>query len=242
MESTLPSKSVLILQLRRWFVLSAGKSFNLYQEYPIVDATKSTTLTLSKQAEQYRYVKRIMDLVLSLVGIVLAIPIIVVFALLIVIETPGSPFYIQERVGKQGSRFLIIKLRSMRKDAEKDGAKWAEVNDNRVTKVGAFIRKTRIDELPQLLSVLKGDMSIVGPRPERPVFVEQFNKEIQGFENRLLVKPGLTGLAQVCGGYDISPQEKLKYDLDYIQNLSFVLEVKILLKTIKVVFTGEGAR
>jgi len=183
-----------------------------------------------------------MDLVLSLVGIVLAIPIIVVFALLIVIETPGSPFYIQERVGKQGSRFLIIKLRSMRKDAEKDGAKWAEVNDNRVTKVGAFIRKTRIDELPQLLSVLKGDMSIVGPRPERPVFVEQFNKEIQGFENRLLVKPGLTGLAQVCGGYDISPQEKLKYDLDYIQNLSFVLEVKILLKTIKVVFTGEGAR
>jgi len=242
LESTLPSKSVLILQLRRWFVLSAGKSFNLYQEYPIVDATKSTTLTLSKQAEQYRYVKRIMDLVLSLVGIVLAIPIIVVFALLIVIETPGSPFYIQERVGKQGSRFLIIKLRSMRKDAEKDGAKWAEVNDNRVTKVGAFIRKTRIDELPQLLSVLKGDMSIVGPRPERPVFVEQFNKEIQGFENRLLVKPGLTGLAQVCGGYDISPQEKLKYDLDYIQNLSFVLEVKILLKTIKVVFTGEGAR
>jgi lipopolysaccharide/colanic/teichoic acid biosynthesis glycosyltransferase len=179
---------------------------------------------------------------LSLVGIVIAIPIIAVFAILIVIETPGSPFYIQERVGKNGARFFIMKLRSMKKDAEKDGAKWAEVNDNRVTKVGAVIRKTRIDELPQLLSVLKGDMSIVGPRPERPVFVEQFNKEIQGFENRLLVKPGLTGLAQVCGGYDISPQEKLKYDLDYIQNLSFVLEVKILLKTIKVIFTGEGAR
>jgi lipopolysaccharide/colanic/teichoic acid biosynthesis glycosyltransferase len=242
LESTLPLKSVLILQLRRWFVLSAGKSFNLYQDYPIVDATKSTTLTLSKQAEQYRYFKRIMDLILSLLGIIVAIPIIVVFAILIVIETPGSPIYIQERVGKNGSRFLIMKLRSMKKDAEKDGAKWAEVNDNRVTKVGAIIRKTRIDELPQLLSVLKGDMSIIGPRPERPIFAEQFNKEIQGFENRLLVKPGLTGLAQVCGGYDISPQEKLKYDLDYIQNLSFVLEVKILLKTVKVIFTGEGAR
>ncbi|MGM0902927.1 MAG: sugar transferase [Bacillota bacterium] len=222
--------------------MSAGKSYNLYQDYPITNATKSTTLTLSKQAEQYRYFKRVMDLVLSLVGIIIAIPIIVVFAILIVIETPGSPFYIQERVGKNGSRFLIIKLRSMKKDAEKDGAKWAEVNDTRVTKVGAIIRKTRIDELPQLLSVLKGDMSIVGPRPERPMFAEQFNKEIQGFENRLLVKPGLTGLAQVCGGYDISPQEKLKYDLDYIQNLSFVLEVKILLKTIKVILTGEGAR
>jgi len=242
LESILPSNSILILQPRRWFVLSAGKSFNLYQGYPIVDATKSTTPTLSKQAEQYRYVKRVMDIVLSLVGIVLAVPIIVVFAILIVIETPGSPFYVQERVGKAGRRFHIIKLRSMKQDAEKNGAKWAAVNDCRVTRVGAIIRKTRIDELPQLLSVLKGDMSMIGPRPERPIFVEQFNREIQGFEHRLLVKPGLTGLAQVCGGYDISPEEKLKYDLEYIQTLSFKLELKILLKTIKVVVTGEGAR
>lgn len=130
----------------------------------------------------------------------------------------------------------------MRQDAEKGGAKWAEVNDSRVTRVGAFIRKTRIDELPQFISVLKGDMSIIGPRPERPMFTEQFDKEIQGFKNRLLVKPGLTGLAQVSGGYDITPAEKLKYDLRYIENLSFLLEVKILLKTVKVVLTGEGAR
>lgn len=173
---------------------------------------------------------------------ILALPLILVFAILVMLETPGSPFYIQERVGKNGKHFNIIKLRSMRADAEKDGAKWAEVNDSRVTKVGAFIRKTRIDELPQLLSVLKGDMSLIGPRPERPMFTAQFNKEIKGFEYRLLVKPGLTGLAQVSGGYDISPKEKLHYDLEYIKNLNFALELKILIKTFKVVLTGEGAR
>jgi len=183
-----------------------------------------------------------MDLLLSCIGLLFAAPIILVFACLIVIETPGSPFYVQERVGKNGVCFRIVKLRSMRQDAEKGGAKWAEVNDSRVTRVGAFIRKTRIDELPQFISVLKGDMSIIGPRPERPMFTEQFDKEIQGFKNRLLVKPGLTGLAQVSGGYDITPAEKLKYDLRYIENLSFLLEVKILLKTVKVVLTGEGAR
>ncbi len=157
-------------------------------------------------------------------------------------ETPGSPFYVQERIGKNGKRFKMVKLRSMTIDAEKEGAKWAEVNDPRITHVGAFIRKTRIDELPQLVNILKGDMSIVGPRPERPFFTAQFNKEIKGFENRLVVKPGLTGLAQVSGGYDISPSEKLKYDLAYIQNLTFSLEVKIILKTFKVILTGEGAR
>jgi lipopolysaccharide/colanic/teichoic acid biosynthesis glycosyltransferase len=183
-----------------------------------------------------------MDLVLASAGLVLALPLIVAFAILIAIETPGSPFYIQERVGKNGRHFTIIKLRSMRSNAELAGAKWAEINDPRITKVGAFIRKTRIDELPQLLSVLKGDMSLIGPRPERPVFTRQFSKEIRGFEKRLVVKPGLTGLAQVNGGYNISPQEKLKYDLEYIQNLTFALELKILLKTCKVVLTGEGAR
>nr|WP_078550813.1 sugar transferase [Litchfieldia alkalitelluris] len=202
----------------------------------------ASNLTLTKNAEQYLLVKRAIDLMLSMIGIILAIPIIVIFAILIVIETPGSPFYVQERVGKNGKFFKIVKLRSMRSDAEKNGAKWAEVNDCRITKVGAIIRKTRIDELPQLVSVLKGDMSMIGPRPERPMFTEIFNKEIVGFKDRLLVKPGLTGLAQVNGGYNISAQEKLYYDLEYIKNLTFTLEVKILLKTFKVVLTGEGAR
>jgi len=202
----------------------------------------SSKLTLSKNVEQYLYLKRAYDIFLATVGLIIALPIVLLFSILIVLETPGSPFYVQERMGKNGKRFMMMKLRSMRMDAEKEGAKWAEVNDPRITKVGAFIRKTRIDELPQLVSVLKGDMSIVGPRPERPFFTAKFNKEIKGFENRLLVKPGLTGLAQVSGGYDMSPREKLQYDLAYIQNLTFSLEVKIIAKTFKVIFTGEGAR
>ncbi|WP_257148627.1 sugar transferase [Bacillus sp. AFS073361] len=192
--------------------------------------------------EHYLYLKRAYDIFLATVGLIIAIPIVLLFSILIVIETPGSPFYVQERLGKNGKRFKLMKLRSMTMDAEREGAKWAEVNDPRITKVGAFIRKTRIDELPQLVSVLKGDMSIVGPRPERPFFTAIFNKEIKGFEKRLLVKPGLTGLAQVSGGYDMSPREKLQYDLVYIQNLTFSLEVKIMVKTFKVIFTGEGAR
>lgn len=219
--------------------MSTERSFNIYQDYSRVQTSK---LSLSKHVEQYLYLKRAYDILLATTGIFFALPIVIIFAILIVFETPGSPFYVQERMGKNGKRFKMVKLRSMRMDAEKGGAKWAEVNDPRITKVGSFIRKTRIDELPQLVSVLKGDMSIIGPRPERPFFTVKFNREIEGFANRLLVKPGLTGLAQVSGGYDISPQEKLQYDLEYIQNLTFSLEVKIILKTIKVIFTGEGAR
>nr|WP_286232236.1 sugar transferase [Neobacillus mesonae] len=202
----------------------------------------ASNIKLSKDVEHYLYVKRAYDLLLAAVGIIITLPIVVLFAILIVMETPGSPFYIQERMGKNGKCFKLIKLRSMRMDAEKEGAKWAEKNDPRITNVGAFIRKTRIDELPQLLSVLKGDMSIIGPRPERPMFTEKFNKEIKGFKNRLLVKPGITGLAQVNGGYEMTPREKLQYDLEYIQNLTFSLELKIIIKTFKVIVTGEGAR
>lgn len=130
----------------------------------------------------------------------------------------------------------------MKDDAEKNGAQWAERDDPRVTKVGKFIRKTRIDELPQLWNVLKGDMSLIGPRPERPMFTAQFNNQIPVFVERLIVKPGLTGWAQVNGGYDITPREKLKYDLYYINNMNLLLDLKIILLTIKVVFTGNGAR
>jgi lipopolysaccharide/colanic/teichoic acid biosynthesis glycosyltransferase len=130
----------------------------------------------------------------------------------------------------------------MCKDAERAGAKWAEARDPRVTRVGRFIRKTRVDELPQFFSVIKGDMSLIGPRPERPMFTEKFDHEIPGFKKRLLVKPGLTGLAQVSGGYDLSPKEKLVYDLAYVRNLSPALELNILLRTVKVLVTGDGAR
>ncbi|KXZ40580.1 exopolysaccharide biosynthesis polyprenyl glycosylphosphotransferase [Alkalithermobacter thermoalcaliphilus JW-YL-7 = DSM 7308] len=190
----------------------------------------------------YDLIKRAIDIVLSTIGIVIGIPIIFIFSILIVLETPGSPIYSQERVGKNGKKFTIYKLRSMYSDAEKNGAKWASKNDPRVTKVGSFIRKTRIDELPQLFNILKGDMSIVGPRPERPVFTYQFNEEIPGFINRLAVKPGLTGWAQVNGGYEMTPKEKLQADMYYIRNRSLMLDIYIILKTVKIIFTGEGAR
>lgn len=136
----------------------------------------------------------------------------------------------------------IIKLRSMMIDAEKNGAQWATKTDSRVTRVGKFIRQTRIDELPQLWNVLKGEMSFVGPRPERDIFIEEFLKTIPDFNDRLQVLPGLTGLAQINGGYDISPEEKFKWDLVYIDNYGFKQDLMILFKTIKVVLTGDGAR
>jgi len=135
----------------------------------------------------------------------------------------------------------MYKLRSMYENAEENGAQWAEEDDPRVTKVGKFIRRTRLDELPQLFNVLKGDMSLVGPRPERPIFTYQFNEQIPGFINRLQVKPGLTGWAQVNGGYKLTPAEKLEYDLYYIENRTIWLDIKIMLKTIMVVLTGKGA-
>ena len=127
-------------------------------------------------------------------------------------------------------------------DAEKNGPQWADKNDVRVTNIGKFIRKTRIDELPQLYNILKGDMAIVGPRPERAVFTYEFEKSIPGFTNRLQVKPGLTGLAQVNGGYDLTPSEKLNLDLRYIEERNFRKDLKIILKTVLVVFTGHGSR
>ncbi|PDM38920.1 exopolysaccharide biosynthesis polyprenyl glycosylphosphotransferase [Parageobacillus toebii] len=190
----------------------------------------------------YPYVKRVLDILLSLLALPIAIPIILIFAVIIKLETPGPAFFLQERVGLHGKYFKVIKLRSMGVNAEKNGAQWATKNDPRVTRVGAFIRKTRIDELPQLFNVLKGDMSLIGPRPERPMFTAQFNEEIPGFIDRLQVKPGITGWAQVNGGYDITPREKLELDRYYIDNMSFWLDLKIILKTIKVCITGDGAR
>lgn len=186
--------------------------------------------------------QRIMDIVLCLIALIIGIPLMVIFGVLIKIEDNGPAVYKQERVGKGGKCFYLYKLRSMRTDAEKFGAQWAEKDDPRITKVGKFIRKTRIDEIPQLFNILKGDMGIIGPRPERPMFTVQFDEEIPGFINRLSVKPGLTGWAQVNGGYEATPAEKLEDDLYYIKNRSFLLDMKIIFKTVGVVLTGHGAR
>ncbi|HBF6187956.1 TPA: sugar transferase [Clostridioides difficile] len=214
------------------------------KSYPGADKEIASEIDYSivKGTVLFDLYQRIMDLVLSIVGLVIGSPLIAIFGILIKIEDKGPITYKQERLGKCGRRFYIYKLRSMRTDAEKFGAQWAEKDDPRITKVGKFIRKTRIDEIPQLFNILKGDMGLIGPRPERPNFTVQFNEEIPGFINRLAIKPGLTGWAQVNGGYEITPEEKLKEDIYYIKNRSILLDFKILFKTVKVVLTGDGAR
>ncbi|EOA3407071.1 exopolysaccharide biosynthesis polyprenyl glycosylphosphotransferase [Enterococcus hirae] len=203
---------------------------------------ESTTKLLNREVGISSLMKRVFDIVFSLIGLMPAIPIILVTSIVIILESPGNPFYLQKRLGLLGKEFKVIKLRSMFLDAEKNGAQWADKNDSRITRVGQFIRKTRIDELPQLVNVLIGDMSIIGPRPERKIFVDEFVKELPNFPKRMEVKPGLTGWAQINGGYDITPEEKLNLDLYYINNKSIMIDVTILLKTIQIVLTGDGAR
>nr|WP_285886621.1 TIGR03013 family XrtA/PEP-CTERM system glycosyltransferase [Hydrogenophaga intermedia] len=190
-------------------------------------------------------VKRVFDIVSALILLVLTLPLMLVTALLVKLESPGPVFYSQERVGLNGRIFKVVKFRSMRNDAEKDGVpRWATAGDSRVTRIGRILRKVRIDELPQLFCVLKGDMSMVGPRPERPYFVDQLVQDIPFYAVRHSVKPGVTGWAQVSYHYGASKEdtvEKLQYDLYYVKNHSLFLDVVVLFETIGVVLTGSGA-
>ncbi len=192
--------------------------------------------------------KRVFDVVVSSVLSVLLLPLMALTALAVYIESgfSGPIIYRQVRVGMNGVDFEILKFRSMSVDAEKNGvAQWAKSNDNRVTKVGSFIRKTRLDELPQLYNVLRGDMSFVGPRPERPQFVSELAKTIEYYEMRHHVKPGITGWAQICYPYGASEddaREKLQYDLYYLKNYSLFLDTTILLQTVQVVLWSKGGR
>ncbi len=188
-------------------------------------------------------VKRIFDLLVGLLGTIISSPLVLVFAVLVKATSAGPAFYKQERVGLMGQSFMVIKLRSMYQDAEaKTGAVWAQKHDSRITSVGRFMRKTRIDELPQFWNVLKGDMSLVGPRPERPMLTEEFSKEFKDFPKRLRIIPGITGYAQINGGYDITPDIKCQLDNYYIEHYSLWFDIKMLCGTIKVVCTGDGAR
>ena len=190
----------------------------------------------------YETIKSSTEFIFCLLLLILAVPICILACIAIYVELRVNPIYTQNRVGLNGRIFKIYKLRSMYIDAEKDGAKWASENDERITKVGRIIRKTRIDELPQLVNILKRDMSFIGPRPERPEFIKEFIKYIPDFNDRLLVKPGITGWAQVNGGYSLTPKEKLELDKYYIQNRGFKLDLLIIVKTIIVIFTRDGAR
>lgn len=196
--------------------------------------------------KRFHEFKRVFDIMASAVGIVAASPIIALTALVIKIVSPGPVFFSQERVGLDGELFKIYKMRTMRIDAEKGtGPVWAQENDPRLIKFGKIIRKAHIDELPQLFNVLRGEMSIVGPRPERPVFVKSLSREISDYPKRINVRPGITGLAQVWHKYDETIQDvrkKVKYDLLYIREMCFMVDLRILMRTVLVSARGKGAR
>ena len=191
-------------------------------------------------------VKRVFDIVFATILIIVSTPVMLITGILILLESGGPILYLQERVGLNGRLFSVVKFRSMRTDAEKDGTpRWATEKDDRVTRVGRVIRKLRIDELPQLISVLAGDMSLVGPRPERAFFVDKLTQEIPYYAVRLSVKPGLTGWAQVRYHYGATMEdsaEKLQYDLYYVKNHTWFLDLVVLFETVGVVLTGKGAQ
>jgi sugar transferase (PEP-CTERM system associated) len=192
------------------------------------------------------HLRRVVNTGFAAVGLVLSMPLMLLTALAVKLESRGPVFYIQERVGKNGRRFKIIKFRSMRVGAEAtSGPVWAEEDDPRVTRVGRIIRKLRFDELPQFVNVLRGDMNFVGPRPERPMFVDQLNTIVPYYSQRHVVKPGLTGWAQIKYPYGASLEdaiEKLRYDLYYIKNQSLLLDAIIMFETVKIVLFGRGGR
>lgn len=198
---------------------------------------------MTKEKKLYLSAKRVIDVMLVLIVLTVTFPLLPLFWAAIKLEDPGSGFFTQNRMGMNGKSFLAIKLRTMRKNAEQNGPQWALPNDPRVTAIGKFLRKTRIDEIPQLLNILRGEMSFVGPRPERPEFVAQLSKNIPFYNERHLVKPGLTGWAQINFPYGSSEEdalEKLQYDLYYIKKRSITLDFAILLKTIRIIFSGSG--
>jgi len=184
-----------------------------------------------------------MNRTVALIGALLSLPIAIITALLVKLDSRGPVLYKQERVGKNGRTFTLMKFRSMRVDAEKDGPVWAKTDDERMTRFGRIIRKIRVDEIPQFWNILRGDMNFIGPRPERPHFVAQLAEEILYYEQRHLVSPGLTGWAQIKYPYGASIEDakkKLEYDLYYIKNQSLSLDAAIMFETIKTILFGRG--
>jgi len=195
---------------------------------------------------RFQEFKRFFDIIVSSIGLIAAAPAIFFTAIIIKIVSPGPVFFKQERVGLNGKIFSMFKLRTMKLDAEKEtGPVWAKEDDPRLIRFGKLIRKLHLDELPQLYNVLNGDMSIVGPRPERPVFVEELSTKIADYPKRLKVKPGITGLAQVAHKYDETIEDvkkKVKFDLLYIRKMCLMVDMRILLRTLIVAASGKGAR
>jgi sugar transferase (PEP-CTERM system associated) len=242
-----PMDQLLACRIRGIPVLDLAGCFERARSEVPLDSLKASWLVYGTGFEQGKVrhvVKRLIDLGGSLVLLAVAAPVMIFAAIAVHLTSPGPILYRQERVGFGGKIFMCLKFRSMRSDAEKDGvARWAAKNDSRVTPFGAFMRKTRIDELPQLFSVLRGEMSLIGPRPERPSFVAELRKQIPFYDLRHSIKPGLTGWAQVRCGYSASiddSRRKHQFDLYYVKNNSLVLDLLVLIETVSVVVFREG--
>jgi len=247
-RGVLPTDKLLQLSLMGKVSIEEGASF--YERITgrvSLDMIRPSWLIFSGRGRQARIAgltRSTVHRLVALVGAVLSIPIVIVTAILIKLDSRGPIFYRQERVGKHGRKFVLVKFRSMRVDAEQDGPVWAVKDDDRTTRVGRIIRKIRIDEIPQFWNILCGDMNFVGPRPEREHFVAQLAQEIPYYEQRHLIAPGLTGWAQIKYAYGASiedARQKLQYDLFYIKNQSLILDAIIMFETIKIILFGRGA-
>ena len=244
----LPVRALLRSKLRGIRVEDVNTVYERLTGKLLVENLRPSWLIFSDDYSASRWTrrsKRVFDVVLALVGLVVSAPFVVLTAIAVWLESGSPVLYRQDRVGENGRVFTLNKFRSMRKDAEQGTPIWASAEDDRVTRVGRFIRQTRLDELPQLWNVLLGDMSFVGPRPERPFFVSQLAEQIPFYEQRHAVKPGLTGWAQVKYRYGASFEdalEKLRYDLYYVKHLSIPFDLTILFDTVKVVLFAKGAR
>ena len=242
-----PMDQLLACRIRGIPVLDLAAFYERAKSEVPIDSLKASWLVYGHgfvQGRARQIAKRAFDILCSSILLLLASPVMLLTILAIKLDSPGPIIYRQERVGLGGRIFMCLKFRSMRTDAEKDGvARWAAKNDSRITRIGAFIRKTRIDELPQLLSVLKGEMSLVGPRPERPSFVAQLKEQIPFYDVRHSVKPGVTGWAQVRYSYGASLEDarrKHQFDLYYVKNNSLFLDLLVLIETVSVVLFREG--
>ena len=248
-RGTLPLKDILVCKVMGIEVLDLPTFYEQVTGKILLKDLRPSWLIFSdgfRVSNTTKAVKRLTDILLAIVGLVLASPVMLLVALAIKLDSRGPVFFKQKRVGERGRVFTLIKFRTMREDAEaQSGPVWAGEEDPRVTRVGRFLRKTRLDELPQMWNVLKGDMSFVGPRPERPCFVERLQEQIPFYTQRLVVKPGITGWAQVryrYGGSVEDALEKLQYDLYYIKNMSLFLDFLICIDTVRVMLAGQGAR
>lgn len=245
----LPYNELLSCKVRGFHIIDGESFYERITGKLLVEKINPSWLIFSDgfvKSNISRLLKRMTGLLLATIMMIVLSPLMLLVAVTVRLESRGPVFFAQERVGEYGKIFTLYKFRSMKAEAEKEsGPVWATEDDPRVTKVGKIIRKLRIDELPQLWNVLKGDMSFVGPRPERPFFVEQLKKSIPYYGERFTVKPGVTGWAQVKYPYGASEEdalEKLKYDLYYIKNMSLVMDLMVILHTIKIVMLGRGSR